>query len=116
MGRPGLALGTAGAVRTYRTAAGWKARTLYRDYDGEVRDIERSAKTKAAAERSLQVAIRDRSRNEGDAEVTSETRVSVLADVWFRYLSEQDRSITTLQHLYRLDRQILPVLGSLRVA
>jgi len=87
-----------------------------RDYGGEVRDIERSAKTKAAAERSLQVAIRDRSRNEGDAEVTSETRVSVLADVWFRYLSEQDRSITTLQHLYRLDWQILPVLGSLRVA
>jgi len=103
-------------VRTYRTAAGWKARTLYRDYDGEVRDIERSAKTKAAAERSLQVAIRDRSRNEGDAEVTSETRVSVLADVWFRYLSEQDRSITTLQqYRYRLDRQILPVLGSLRM-
>jgi integrase len=36
--------------------------------------------------------------------------------VWFRHLSEQDRSITTLQqYRYRLDRQILPVLGSLRV-
>jgi integrase len=62
------------------------------------------------------VALRDRSQSERDAEVTSETRVRVLAEVWFRYLSEQDRSVTTLeQYRYRLDRQILPVIGSLRV-
>jgi integrase len=116
MGRPGLPLGTAGAVRTYRTAAGWKARTLYRDYDGQVRDVERWGRTKGAAERSLRVALRDRSRSEGDAEITPETRIRVLAEVWFRYLSDQDRSITTLQqYRYRLDRQILPVLGGLRV-
>jgi integrase len=36
--------------------------------------------------------------------------------VWFRHVSEQDRSISTLQqYRYRLDRQILPVLGGLRV-
>ena len=116
MGRPSLALGTSGSVRTYRTAVGWKARTRYRDYDGQVRDVERNGKTKGAAERSLQVPLRDRSQSEGDGEVSPETRVSVLAEVWFRYLSEQDRSITTLQqYRYRLDRQILPVLGSLRV-
>jgi integrase len=116
MARPGLPLGTAGAVRTYRTAAGWKAKTLYRDYDGEVRDVERNARTKGAAEQALRVAIRDRARSEGDAEITPETRVRVLAEVWFRYLSEQDRSITTLQqYRYRLDHQILPVLGNLRV-
>jgi hypothetical protein len=116
MGRPGLPLGTAGAVRTYRTAAGWKARTRYRDYDGEVREVERWGRTKGAAEQSLRVTLRDRSRSEGDSEITPETRVRVLAEVWFRYLSEQDRSITTLQqYRYRLDRQILPVLGGLRV-
>jgi hypothetical protein len=116
MGRPGLPLGTAGAVRTYRTAAGWKAKTRYRDYDGEVRDVERWGKTRGAAEQSLRVALRDRSRSEGDAEISPETRIRVLAEVWFRYLSEQDRSITTLQqYRYRLDKQILPVLGSLRV-
>lgn len=116
MGRPGLPLGTAGAVRTYRTGAGWKARTLYRDYDGQVRDVERWGKTKGAAEQSLRIALRDRAQGEGDAEVTPETRVRVLAEVWFRYLSEQDRSISTLQqYRYRLDRQILPVLGGLRV-
>ena len=78
--------------------------------------FERWGKTKGAAEQSLRVALRDRSRSEGDAEVTPDTRVRVLAEVWFRYLSEQDRSITTLQqYRYRLDRQILPVLGGLRV-
>jgi integrase len=116
MARPGLPLGTAGAVRTYRTAVGWKARTLYRDYDGRVRDVERNARTKGAAEQALRVALRDRSRSEGDAEVTPESRVRLLAELWFRYVSEQDRSVTTLQqYRYRLDRQILPVLGGLRV-
>jgi integrase len=116
MGRPGLALGTAGAVRIYRTAAGWKARTRYRDYDGQVREVERWGKSKGAAERSLRLALRDRSQSEGDAEISAETRVSVLAEVWFRYLSDQDRSVTTLeQYRYRIDHQILPVLGNLRV-
>jgi integrase len=116
MGRPGLALGTAGTVRTYRTAAGWKAKTRYRDYDGEVRDVERWGKTRGAAEQSLRVALRDRSRSEGDGEITAETRVRDLAEVWFRFLSDQDRSVTTLQqYRYRLDRQILPVLGGLHV-
>jgi hypothetical protein len=116
MGRPGLALGTSGAVQTYRTPACWRARTRYRDYDGQIREIQRHGKTRGAAEQSLRVALRDRSRSEGDAEVTPETRVRALAEMWFRHLSEQDRSITTLQqYRYRLDRQILPVLGSLRV-
>jgi integrase len=116
MGRPGLPLGTAGTVRTYRTTAGWKAKTRYRDYDGQVREVERWGRTKGAAEQSLRVALRDRARGEGDAEVSPETRVRVLAEVWFRYVSEQDRSASTLQqYRYRLDRQILPVLGGLRV-
>jgi integrase len=116
MGRPGLPLGTAGAVRTYRTAAGWKARTRYRDYDGKIRDVERWGRTKGGAEQAVRLALRDRIRSEGDAEVTPETHVRVLAEVWFRYLSEQDRSATTLEmYRYRLDRQILPVIGDLRV-
>jgi integrase len=100
----------------YRTAAGWRARTRYRDYDGQIRGVQRHGKTRGAAEQSLRLALRDRARSEGDAEITGETRVSVLAEVWFRYLSEQDRSATTLEmYRYRLDRQILPVLGGLRV-
>ena len=35
MGRPPLALGTAGAIRYYETTTGYRARVLVRDYDGQ---------------------------------------------------------------------------------
>ena len=41
MGRPPLALGTPGAIRYYKTATGYRARVLVRDYDGHVRALER---------------------------------------------------------------------------
>ena len=62
MARPPLCLGTSGSVRTYRTPAGWRARTAYRDYDGVTREIQRHAPTKAKAERALAEAVRDRAR------------------------------------------------------
>ncbi len=34
MGRPPLALGTAGAIRCYKTDTGYRARVLIRDFDG----------------------------------------------------------------------------------
>jgi hypothetical protein len=40
-------------VRTYRTDQGWRARTLFRDFDGKTRHVERSGKSRAGAERSL---------------------------------------------------------------
>ena len=60
MGRPPLALGTPGAIRYYRTATGYRARVLVRDYDGHVRALERRAPTKTAAERALTSTLRDR--------------------------------------------------------
>lgn len=60
LGRPPLPLGTNGSIRIYPTARGYRARTLTRDHDGVTRAVERTAKTKAAAERSLKFAIRDR--------------------------------------------------------
>ena len=39
--RTSLPLGTAGRIRTYRTAAGWTARVLFRDYDSPTREVRR---------------------------------------------------------------------------
>jgi hypothetical protein len=36
-----LALGTAGAIRCYKTDTGYRARVLIRDLDGAVRAVER---------------------------------------------------------------------------
>src|SRR4051794_15042379 len=86
MGHPPLPLGTTGAIRIYKTDAGYRARVLVRDYDGRVRSIERHARSKVAAERALKVALRDRVPGTSGAEVTADSRVSVLAEFWYGHL------------------------------
>ena len=75
--------------------------------------VQRHGKTRGAAERSLRPRpFGDRAHNEGDTEITGETRKpAVLAEVVPVLVGERDRSarITTLQrYRYRLDRQNLP--------
>ena len=107
MGRPGLALGTAGKIRVHATPSGHRAVAWYRDYDGKCRQVERHAKTKAAAQAALRLALRDRARLNVDGEITPDTRVDVLAEAWFSGL--ENLSPTTLQaYRKRLDQQILP--------
>ena len=114
MGRPPLALGIAGAIRCYRTDTGYRARVLVRDFDGAVRAVERRGPTKAAAERSLKAALRDRAPVHAGGEITADSRVSALAEAWYAGLA--DLSPVTMQaYRDRLDRQILPGLGQLRV-
>ena len=117
MGRPPLELGTAGRVRVYKEPDGYRARTLYRDYDGVTRAVERRRKTRGAAERALAAALRDRDHeSHRDQEIGSDTRVAVVAEHWFNELTEAGRSPSTLQaYRDRLDRQILPALGGVRV-
>ena len=66
MGRPPHPLGVSGKVRTYRTESGWRARTTHRDHDGVTREVQRHGRTKAAAERALAIAVRDRSHPRGE--------------------------------------------------
>jgi integrase len=114
MGRPTLELGTAGRVRCYRADGGWRAMALYRDFDGMTRQVERQSKTKGGAEQALATALRDRARVDSGSVVTPETRVSDLAEKWFADL--QGKSPSTLQaYRDRLDRQIIPALGGVKV-
>src|SRR3712207_5983758 len=83
MGRPGLALGTAGKIRLHATPSGHRAVAWYRDYDGKCRQVERHAKTKAAAEAALRLALRDRARFDAGGDINPNTRVNVLAEAWF---------------------------------
>jgi len=59
MGRPSLPIGTAGKVWTDQTPTGWYVRAKYRDYDGQIRPVQRQGRTKAEAERRPAEAIRD---------------------------------------------------------
>jgi integrase len=114
VGRRSLAVGTMGVIRVYRVAHGYRARVLVRDPDGRVRDIERLGLSRSAAERALKEAFRDRAHADAGTDITPDTRVRVLAETWFASLEGQ--SPTTRQsYRNRVDKQILPALGDLRV-
>ena len=114
MGRPPLELGTAGAIRYYKTATGYRARVLVRDYDGRVRALERRVATKAAADRALKTALRDRAPGQARGELVADSRVTVLAEAWYAGLAALS-PVTLQAYRDRLDRQILPRLGQLRI-
>jgi integrase len=118
MGRPTLGLGTYGSIRVYTLGPRrYKARTLYRDFDGVTRPVARTGKSKNAAEQALKDHLRDRVREAGvEDEITGSSTVAALAAAWWAEFSILDKSPGTLR-LYRdrLDNQIIPGLGKLRV-
>jgi integrase len=117
MGRPPLAVGTHGKIGfTVDTGPPLRvrARTHFRDFDGVTRQVTKFGASKAAAERALKLAIRDRNAP-GQSEITGETRISVLGQRWLEDLPA-DRSTNTRQtYAYALDSYVLPGLGALRV-
>ena len=62
---------------------------------------------------NLAAAIRDRSSGTSEIDINGETKLRVLADVWFDQVKGRDLSPSTVQaYRDRLDKQILPSLGS----
>ena len=127
MGRPPLDVGTHGKVRfseihrkTDDRIVGYRARTQYRGNDGQNHDIERSGKTKSAAERNLKAAITKELQTPGGTEITAKTRFRTVAERWFawqeRRVTAGERTAGTLDN-YRsvLKNRILPALGELRL-
>ncbi len=115
--RPPLALGTYGSITTKAYGNGYRARCRYRDFDGHTRPVERHGKTKGAAEQALRLALRDRARVDvGGGDITGETKVAILAEAWYQEFVSKGRSPSTEQaYRDRLDRQMIPSLGNLRV-
>lgn len=117
MGRPPLPLGTHGRIG-FTVDAGppprVRARTYFRDFDGAVRQVTKFGPSKAAAERALKLALRDRA-TPGQSDMTAETKVEVLGRRWLEDLPA-DRSTSTRQaYAYVLDNYVIPVVGALRV-
>ena len=120
MGRPALPLGTHGKITVWPEGGRFIARTKFRDLDGVVRFVKRSGKTKAAAERALKAALADRHAPTKGAEVTPETRVARVAELWFeefeRAVGAGRRSpgtLDTYRVIYRV--HVAPELGELLV-
>ncbi|HWM04394.1 MAG TPA: tyrosine-type recombinase/integrase, partial [Actinophytocola sp.] len=100
----------------YATASGFRAMTRFRDYDGKVRQVERHGKTRGAATTALARALRDRHRADAGALIGPETRVDALAEAWWSEIEQGTHSPGTRRNYRdRLDRQVTPSLGRLRV-
>jgi hypothetical protein len=117
MGRPPLSIGTHGRFRTYTDGKGYRSRCKVRDYDAVVREVQRRGRSRAAAELALTEALRDRARVDAGAEITGTTMFTKVVESWYADFARKDRSPTTRQaYRDRLDKQILPALGNIRVA
>jgi integrase len=115
-----MPIGTHGKIRYYPTAGGWRAMTKFRDYDGVTRPVERTGKTKAAAERNLKTALRDRAKVADDGSLTAESKFREAADLWLEEfksaIDSGDRSPTSLEtYESRLKAIVLPALAELRI-
>ncbi len=89
MPRPPLPPGTYGKIKTWQDGKTWLARVKFRDYDGAIRLVKRSDKTKAGAVRELKAALADRQRPVRQAEITPHTTMDKVATLW---LAEIERA------------------------
>jgi integrase len=121
MSRQPLPLGSYGKITTWEEdAGGFVARTRFRDFDGVVRLVKRSGRSRAAAERSLRAALVDRQAPIKGAEVTPSAQFRKVAELWLADLAaaveagkRSPGTLSTYRSVYR--RHVEPALGSLRV-
>lgn len=120
MARQPLPLGSYGKVRLWQDGAIWIARVQFRDFDGVVRPVKRSGKSRAAAERALRAALVDRQAPVKEQEITPQSRFSKVAELWLAELEQavdagrrSPGTLDTYGSVYR--RHVKPALGALRV-
>ena len=119
MPRPPLEIGTYGKIRYSAIPGGWRARALFRDFDGETREVERTGKTQGKAAQRLRDMILSWTGST-TSEVTRETYLKDVAAIWLEQvrLDVQDgvKSPTT-ENTYEsiLNRHVIPGVGGLRV-
>lgn len=118
MPRPPLPIQTHGEITATQLSKGrWEARTRYRDFDGTTRHMRRIGTTATAAKNAVKEAVRDRLSTSGDDELTAESRVRDLAEVWWsEYRSSKDVPAGTLNR-YRgvLEKHIVNGIGDRRL-
>jgi integrase len=120
MPRPPLSLGTYGKIKTWQEGKTWLARVKFRDFDGIVRFVKRSGKTKAAAERELKAALAERQMPVKQAEITAQTTIDTVAQLWLAEIehavdagSKSPSTLDTYRTIY--GRHVKPAMGALRV-
>src|SRR3989440_1693641 len=117
MARPPLPIGTWGKIRTEKLGPNRHcARARFRDYDGVTRDVQATGPTGPAAIRALQAKLGDRIAPNDD-EITRETYVNTLADLWLAEIIAEERITPQTIDTYTASLRIVirPAIGNLRL-
>lgn len=111
MARPPLPIGERGNIkRTKQPDGSWIASCRYRDADGVTRQVRAEGPSGQKAENRLKAKLKQRGQGDG---ITSEHRVSELAEQWFATVDKAPGTRSTYRHV--LDRHILPGVGALLI-
>lgn len=119
MGRPVMPIGGHGNITTTRlqektktTPEVWQAEARFRDRDGETRKIRARDRTKKRAIQALEDKMLARVRVGGE-DITAETTVRALADIWLAGVNESAGTRDNYRGL--LESHIKPRLGAYRL-
>ncbi|WP_406831512.1 hypothetical protein ABEG17_01630 [Pedococcus sp. KACC 23699] len=127
MARPPLPLGSWGRIwvspspsRPSGKPKSFRARALYRDFDGVTREVKAEGRTKSAAEATLLAKLRERSGARHGGSLKSTDRFSAAAQLWFEHVDEmvaEGRRSPGTRDAYRrkLDNHVLPALAEVRL-
>ncbi|MBX3099010.1 MAG: site-specific integrase [Salinibacterium sp.] len=116
MPRPPLAVGSWGKIsRTQVEPKKWRARARFRDFTGKTSQVEAWGVSGAAAQRSLEAALRVRIASGGE-DVTPDMRLAKLGKLWLAEIELSNLSPQTVER-YRtiFERTIVPGLGGIMV-
>jgi integrase len=119
MGRPPLHLGTHGQISIVPRGEVFVARCRYRGNDGRTRKIERSGRSRTAATKNLQDALKELRGTTG-APLRADDRFAAAATLWRDKLTSRVTKgaiadTTADRYCQRLDSLVLPALGQLRL-
>lgn len=117
-GRPPLPVGTYGSISVREERPGrFRARTRFRDFDGQVRYVVRYGTSRSAAERTLKEALVARVEDGHGIGMNGSTTVSALVKEWLRDVDADPSLARSTKARYRdvAEGFIVPGVGALRL-
>jgi hypothetical protein len=112
MGRPRTPIGTFGDISYAKTATGQiRARTRFRDDDGQIRRVSATGPTRKAAERNLKEVLSQRTTRAAYAELTPDSSFKQLVELWLEDLDLEGKLAPSTRALYErnIRQLVMPV-------
>lgn len=101
MGRPRTPIGTFGDITYVKVAGGRvRARTRYRDDDGQLRRVSATGASNKEAERNLKLVLAQRPSHVATGELTGDTSFAKLVDAWLDDLDLEGKLAPSTRALY----------------